>query len=245
MQPNDSHRPQEWHSNPGLIPGVIVIAIGVLFLLGNFHIFYLRDWWLYWPVVLIALGLVKLVDSTFASGRVVGGVLVVIGALFLARNLGILDVRMRDLWPLFLIGAGLLMLWNRTAGFHERISTGERPRFRSSSENVLNLAAIFSGGKRYITTQDFQGGQVIAIFGGWELDFRKAGMAADSAVLEINAMFGGAEVRIPENWIAVVQGVGIFGGYGDESQHPDGNMPGVKRLIVKGAAVFGGVNVKN
>ena len=64
-------------------------------------------------------------------------------------------------------------------------------------------------------------------------------------VLEINAIFGGAEVKIPQNWNADLRGVGIFGGFGDETLHPDLNVPGTKRLIVRGAAVFGGVGVKN
>ena len=46
-------------------------------------------------------------------------------------------------------------------------------------------------------------------------------------------------------WIVVVQGASIFGGFSDESVHPSPDMPGVKRLFLKGAAVFGGVAVKN
>ena len=97
-----------------------------------------------------------------------------------------------------------------------------------------------------MTSQDFQGGEVVAIFGGVELDLRQAGMTGDSAVLEINAIFGGVEIKIPRNWSAVVEGVGIFGGYADNSFQPDpAQGPGVKQLIVKGVAAFGGVDVKN
>ena len=35
-------------------------------------------------------------------------------------------------------------------------------------------------------------------------------MVADSAILEINAIFGGVELKIPQSWSAVVEGVGDF-----------------------------------
>ena len=66
------------------------------------------------------------------------------------------------------------------------------------------------------------------------------------AVIALNAIFGGAEIRIPENWELVMRGAGIFGGYSDETVHPNSTeFPNPKRLVLKGAAVFGGINVKN
>ena len=43
-----------------------------------------------------------------------------------------------------------------------------------------------------------------------------------------------------------MHGVGIFGGYTDKSRHfqPDPTKP-TKTLVVKGVAMFGGVEVKN
>jgi hypothetical protein len=266
MEPNDNDPHPGWRSNHGLIPGAIVIAIGVLFLLQNFHIMYIWDWWRYWPVALIAAGLVKLVDSTYGGGRLLGGILVGVGAIFLGNTLGFYDVTMRELWPLFLIGAGLMMLANRVWGPHlpgptlgrwdkgqwnkgtwnKETWNKEREADASGSYSSLHEVAIFGGGKRKVTSQDFKGGELTAIFGGFEIDLRYAGMTGDSAVLEINAVFGGAEVRIPDTWTAVVQGVGIFGGYGDESTTPNpATNPQMKRLFVKGAAVFGGVSIKN
>jgi hypothetical protein len=227
-----------------LIPGLIVIGVGLLFLLDNFHVIYVRDWWRYWPVVLIAVGLVKLVDSTFIGGRITGGILLGLGAIFLGQNLGFYYVGMHNLWPLFLIGAGLLMLGSRvwSPQWH---GPPEGRGAGLASFSTLNEFVIFSGSKRNVTTQDFQGGHLAGIFGGFEVDLRKADMAADSAVLEINTIFGGAEVRIPETWCAVVQGIGIFGGFGDHTVSPDPRAPGVKRLFVRGSAIFGGVGVKN
>jgi len=73
-------------TNSGLVPGLILVGIGALFFLNNLHIIYIREWLAYWPVILIAVGVVKLVDSTFTGGRVAGGVLLGLGAIFLAHR---------------------------------------------------------------------------------------------------------------------------------------------------------------
>ena len=42
-----------------------------------------------------------------------GIVLIIIGAIFLLESLGITDQGIRELWPLILIGVGLLILYER------------------------------------------------------------------------------------------------------------------------------------
>jgi hypothetical protein len=70
-------------------------------------------------------------------------------------------------------------------------------------------------------------------------------MAADSATLQVSAVFAGIEIRIPETWSVVLQGAGVFGAFADNTTQPNPQTPGLKRLFVKGAAVFGGVEIKN
>ena len=235
---------EDWRGKspiPGILPALVVIGIGVLFLLNNLNIFFLRDVWRYWPGILIAVGLVKMVDSPSPSGLTTGGLLVGIGALFLADTLGFLNLTWASFWPLVLIGAGALMLWSRLAlpriGF-PNIPPGGR-------ESTLNESAIFGGVERKVSTDDFRGGHVTAIFGGVEIDLRRAGMRGDSAVVDVNSMFGGVVFKIPQNWIAVAEVVAIFGGLSNKGLEPSADVPGVKRLYIKGAAIFGGVEVKN
>jgi hypothetical protein len=43
-----------------------------------------------------------------------------------------------------------------------------------------------------------------------------------------------------------VQAAGVFGGVTDNSIQPNlATTPNLKRLYIKGAAVFGGINIKN
>lgn len=254
MEPQENDPSSQWaHSTERFIPAIVLIGLGVLFFLNNLHIVPVRDVIRYWPAIFIAVGIVQLVDSAFPAGRTVGGILAACGAVMLARNLGYLDVALRDLWPLILIAIGVLMLLNRTIFWREGLQVGisrsqrwRRWREQEYRPGMLDEFAVFGGGKRKVNTFDFKGGRVEAIFGGFEIDLRDAIMEGDSAVLEASAVFGGIEIRIPAHWSAVVQGVGIFGGYSDETTQPNPTIvPNPKRLICKGAGVFGGVEVKN
>jgi hypothetical protein len=221
-----------------LVPAIVLIGIGALFLLNNLHIVYAREILRYWPAIVIAVGIVKLVDSSDTSGRAAGGVIVGVGAILMARSLGYLDVSIGELWPLILIGAGLMMLFERT-GFQ----IGEKWKGGATGTKE---SAIFSGGKRVINDQNFTGAKYDAVFGGFELDLRKADIAGNEAVLELNAVFGGIEAKIPESWSVVVKGAGVFGAFQDSTIQPDPRIfPNPKRLVLKGGAVFGGVEVKN
>ena len=239
MQPHD-----DWRSKrliPGILPALIVIGIGVLFLLNNLNIVSMHDVWRYWPVILIAAGLVKIVDSPGSNGRVTGGIMVGVGALFLADNFGFLNLSWENFWALALIGAGVVMLWSRLTPPRAGI-----PNMATAAhEGTLNEYAVFGGVDRKVTTDDFRGGQVTALFGGVGIDLRRAGMRGDSAVIDVTSMFGGVQFKVPQNWIVVSNVFAIFGGFGNKSVEPSADMPGVKRLYIKGTSTFGGVEVKN
>ena len=232
--------PNGGNVTPGLIFGLAIIAIGVLFLLDNFG-FPVGFVWHYWPVILIAIGLAKLVDSRDTPGRTGGAIIMIIGIVLIADQIHIPflnNVSLWSLWPLALIAFGVIMLWGALEGKNPAAPWG-------GSTDRVNQFAIFGGGKRKITG-DFKGGDVLAIFGGYEVDVRNATMSADEVVINANAMFGGIEIRVPETWSVQLQVTGIFGGHEDKTHQPDARLvPNPKRLIVKGATMFGGLSVKN
>jgi predicted membrane protein len=168
-----------------------------------------------------------------------GAILTIVGGILLLSKLGLWYVGFRELWPLILIAVGLLMLWKAIEG----------PRaVRRPSQSVssrLNEFAIFGGVERRISSQEFEGGQACAVFGGVELDLREAGMQGNQATIEANAVFGGVELRVPESWNVTIRGVGVFGGYSDQTRHPAPGASPAKELIVHGGAVFGAVEVRN
>lgn len=233
------YRREDAGSAERMVPAIILIAIGAIFLLNNLHIVYAREIFRFWPAILIAVGMVKLVDSADNNGRAAGGVIVGLGVFFLARNLGFIDIGLWDLWPVILIAVGLMMLFERTSWMPFGAVQG-------ASKTGGKEAAVFGGGKRVIVDQNFTHAKFDAVFGGFEIDLRRAGMAGGEAVLDLNAVFGGIEVKVPESWSVVMKGAGVFGGYVDNTSQPDPRIyPDPKRLIVKGGAVFGGVEIKN
>jgi predicted membrane protein len=107
------------------------------------------------------------------------------------------------------------------------------------------MFSIFGGSSRKVSG-DFKGADLVAVFGGGGLDLRNATMSADEAVVSVNAIFGGFEIRVPETWLVDVHVAGIFGGHEDKTHQPDPRLvPNPKRLTVRGSTIFGGLGVKN
>jgi predicted membrane protein len=215
--------------------GVIAILLGILLMLDNLNVIDAGDYLAYWPALLVVLGLVKILQPA-TSGRAWGVVLVIIGGVLLLRALDLYHIRFRDFWPLLLILFGGALLW-RT--FVRRKITAEGV----SDDSLLNGTAILGGFKRTITSQDFRGGEITAVMGGYEIDLRQAAIRGEEAVINIFAFWGGVEVRVPDTWAVVMKGVPILGGFADETRANAG--PGAKRLVVTGTAIMGGAEVKN
>jgi cell wall-active antibiotic response 4TMS protein YvqF len=236
--------PNGGNISPGLIFGLAIIAVGVLFLLGNFGV-PVGFLWEYWPVTLIAVGLAKLVDSRDTSGRTAGAILMLVGLVLIADKIHLpflRDKNLWDLWPLAIIVFGFMMLWGALEGKGMVAGT---PWRTPSAPGSVSMFSIFGGSNRKVSG-DFKGADLVAIFGGGGLDLRYATMSADEAVVNVNAIFGGFEIRAPDNWQVQVQVSGIFGGHEDKTHQPDPNLvPNPKRLLIRGATIFGGLGVKN
>lgn len=194
-----------------------------------------------------------------------------VGGVFLLHNLGLLRGNVWSyFWPVILIAIGMGLLIRALEGHHAWDLWGPQPSprgqagssspnpggdaqrqsFTSSSNgsdfrNTFREEHVFSGAKRRLETQEFEGGEALAIFGGIELDLRKADTKSDHVFIEANAIFGGIEIRVPEHWRVTLRGTGIFGGYSDETIQPVGGDVKRPELIVTGAAIFGGVSLKN
>ncbi len=222
----------------GLIPGLVLVLLGTVVLLEHMGFLPSRVLWTFWPSVFVLFGLIKLFEP---HGRVFGVVLLVVGTIFLLHNLGLTRLSWGDIWPIALIGAGLVLIWSR-------FEMPKLPPVNSGGTNTINEFAMFGGVERRVSVSNFAGGTASATFGGVELDFRSADIEGEQAVLYIEAIFGGIEVTVPDRWTVIYEGQSIFGGYSDETRPPLPEVPGApprKKLILRGRAVFGGISVKN
>jgi hypothetical protein len=85
---------------------------------------------------------------------------------------------------------------------------------------------------------------VAAFLGGADLDLRRARFAAREVTITVNAVMGGADIKVNPHTHVIMEGVGILGGYagpsGDVPAELDENSPVVR---IKGFAIMGGVSV--
>jgi hypothetical protein len=101
--------------NGQLIGGAVMIAIGALFLLDRVWFFDIgRMFRYYWPCVLILIGVLQLAGRRSRSRSWVGPLtLIILGIIFQLERLDVFNWRMRNLWPLILIGIGFALLADR------------------------------------------------------------------------------------------------------------------------------------
>ena len=81
-----------------------------------------------------------------------------------------------------------------------------------------------------------------AVFGGVDLDLREARLESQEVTIESKAVFGGVSIVVPPDVTVIMEGTGIFGGFGGDAEdvQPPAGAPVVR---VTGKAVFGGVAV--
>jgi predicted membrane protein len=179
--------------------GIILVVIGAMILLDNLDILefgdLIGDWW---PIIFIIIGAFKLKEPNKNTAFV----FITIGALFLLMSLNIVDLDdILQFWPLILIFIGLSLLFR-----------SRREKAVELSENRFKLSAIFGGVEREIVSNDLQDGEVTVVFGGAEIDMTKATIAESGATLDLTAMFGGIELRVPKDTRVLVLGSPILGG---------------------------------
>jgi predicted membrane protein len=232
---------RNYPGHSGLFFGAIVVAVGCLLLLDNLGYLRFHDFWQYWPVLLVAWGVSRIVDSRSPAGWVWGGAVALVGAFLLLDTLDIIVFNFAVIWPLLLIAFGVSVL----------VRALERNRFGpaggpGSSSPIVGTHAIFSDNKSGSDTKDFHGGDATAIFGAARFDLRNAAMTVDEARIDVNVVFGEVEVRVPETWNITNRASVVFAGVNDKTIHPRPD-PAVKtpRLVITGSVIFGAITLRN
>lgn len=216
--------------------GVFLVLIGITFLFettGLLLPFGLNIWKiisLFWPLLLIFLGIKVLMDKNTTPGII----LLLLGTVFLLTNLFSWNF-FGVLWPLILIAIGISVF------FKSENKASFNPANNIEDKDLLNETVAFWGVDKQITSQNFKGGEINVAFGGYKLDLRNAKISKDGAKLNVNAAFGGAEIFVPKDCRIVTNGTGIFGGWSPEISNRESTSP---TLEISGSAIFGGVDIK-
>ena len=215
------------------LPGLLIIGVGIVFLLGNFNLIESRQVLRLWPLILIAVGVKHLFDARERGTAFSGAVLVGAGGLLLLDSLNIIDVDIWDLWPLVLVAVGVRILTHAMSDPAPPVE---------ATESAESCHAFLGSVERRNRSANFRGGSASAFMGGVNLDLTKADIAGDRAVIRVFAMMGGIEIRIPEEWTTEVRIAPMLGGVEDKTRGP---AAATKRLVLQGTVLMGGVEIRN
>jgi predicted membrane protein len=224
-----------------VIIGVILVLAGLFLVVRNTGFFpvFIDNVIFSWPMLLVTIGLVITVGSS--GGKTSGIIIMAVGAFFLIPILFRETFHMYNMfWPSIFIIIGIIFIFTR------RREWGGVSTASAVGDDYIDYVNVFSGGERQIVSDNFRGGKVTAVFGGSEIDFTKAKLAQGTNVLEIACVFGGTTIIVPDDWFVKIEVTPVLGGFGDSRKINPGRMVDTGRqLIIKGAVVFGGGEVKS
>ena len=218
-----------------LIFGAVVLTLGVLWTLDNLNLMDADDVLRWWPVLLAWFGIVRIFGIFGPRSVMSGSLFLTIGLWMLLRELGVINVSIFKLWPVFLIVVGAALVWRSLHGAPEPEGTDRDAHPRPF--------AMMGGVVRSIESQELTAIEATAIMGGVELDLRGAKARGREVVVEVFAWWGGIELYVPEDWRVVTEATPLMGGVDDQTRVEVAEP--VTTLIVRGMVIMGGIEIRN
>jgi predicted membrane protein len=227
-------------TNNRAIIGVILVLVGLFLVRRNTGFFpeFIDHVIFSWPMLLVAIGLVITLG---ASEKTSGVIVMAVGGFFLIPMIFRETFHAYNLfWPSIFVIIGLTFIVTKRRGFNSVATTG------IVGDDYIDYVNVFSGGERQIVSENFKGGKISAVFGGMELDLTKAKLAPGRNELEVACVFGGATFIVPDDWNISIEVTPVLGGFSDSRKLIPGRIvDSTRQLVIKGAVVFGGGEIKS
>lgn len=249
--------------------GFIIVAIGALLLIDNIG-FNMPSWIFHWSNILIVIGLFIGIKHNFKNGN--GIVLIIVGAFFTLRealdNFYDFD---RVGWPLLIIALGMFLIFKPKGNCNRReklkrkaekwkANFEQNDAFSTNAEadqntnpsrekkgnhlDYLDSVNVFGGSNQIVYSKNFKGGEITAVFGGCDVNLTQADFEGQ-VIIDVTAVFGGTKIIVPPGWIVKSEVTAIFGGLDDKRSIQPMVDASEKVLIIKGVAMFGGIDIRN
>ena len=225
-----------------IIWGVAIIALGIIFggnTLGLFQLnLFFEGWWTLFIIIPSVISLITDKEKFSSLGFLAAGIIL----LLAAQNVFSYDVAWKAILAIFLIIIGITIICKSI--FHNDNDKEVEKKIKDlKNDKVMDSQmAIFSGSDRTYNDETFSGSNLVAVFGGVDLDLRHANFTKDT-VIKAFCLFGGIDIKVPADIQVQVRSGFIFGGISDERK--DKSSKSKHTIYVDAAGGFGGISIND
>jgi predicted membrane protein len=249
-------------SNSAFGFALLLIVIGAVLLLSKLQIIpaAYNDVLFKWPMLLLILGFIAFVKKHITTGFV----LWIVGGFFIIPILGSVPDSFigtvpanftATYWPILLIIAGVLFLFNRLfstgccsskykASFHSEFKDFPHTKTTSTDNNdYMDKNCTFASIEHIVLEPEFKGGKINNAFGETVIDLRKTNLKEGDTFLDVQCMFGAVVIYVPEHWQVKIKTNASFGAF-EDNRHSKGTDAS-KSLVIIGSVMFGAGELRN
>ena len=225
-----------------IVWGLAIITLGVIFggnALGIFNINVFFDGW--WTLFIIVPSVVSLFTE---KEKISSLVFITAGVLLLlaAQDVFSFEVAWKAILATVLIAIGISIVVKSIFRGKNDKEVEKKIEDLKDDKVMDSQMAVFSGTDRVYNDEVFSGANLMAVFGGVDLDLRKAKFTKDT-VIRAFCLFGGIDIKVPENVQVKIKSGFIFGGISDERKGDTDK--GKYTIYLDAAGGFGGVSVSD
>ena len=225
------------------LAGIILAVLGGLLLLTALGIGGEEGVMRWFPSLFILLGLWGVVRNGFRNATLA---YIMLGVGLVVQLALVFDEFDSEIaWAIVLIAVGVALI---AGGARSRLGNRnpkvEFAQFETSktTDSFIKISNVMSSGRQTVESQEFGGGEVNAVMASVDLDLRDARIAIKPARLEIAAVMGSVNVKVPPEWNISIDNSVIMGSTEDNRRRGSAEGSEVD-LLITGSVVMGGIEI--
>lgn len=216
-----------------IIMGAILIACGVIYILGIFDVIDMNisfdGWWTLFIIVPSISGLITSKDKIWNTFCLLLGIYLLLAAQ------GVIEyaIGFKLAAPIIIILLGIKLIVK---------SSSSQKKIKNEEKGETECMAAFSSQTFDYADEEITIAKIGAVFGGANCNLTDAKIN-DGSQLELLCVFGGADILVPENVNVKINTFCLFGGISDKRVIKPTDKSAVT-LVIKGFCIFGGADIK-
>ncbi|MFC3197799.1 hypothetical protein ACFOET_09260 [Parapedobacter deserti] len=111
-------------------------------------------------------------------------------------------------------------------------------------DDYIKSTSVFSDVKKTVISKRFQGGEIVNIFGGTDINLIQADIH-HPIVIDVFQLFAGMKIIVPAHWKIQSEVVSVFGEVDDKRFIQGVSQDEQQVVYIRGTSIFGGITIKN